>query len=241
MDQGAYPLKPLVVGQPGRLISAMSRFSTGVRDVADQIPAYTQWWDNENRLSYTADGPVLAVIGDSSALGIGASHPSKGYVQLVRQYLSDRDRHQWGVANLAKSGAKVEDALERQLVELGKLAQPDLVICCVGSNDIFWSLSTFSLDHKLKDLVAELPEKSLVAALAGGSPRSRASNRMLKQLLEDRPHTFLNPWAMPDPSGKSRLAEDKFHPNDFGYELIAKAFTDVLAQGRGKPKSTTRI
>lgn len=237
MNESAYPLEPLEIGRPGRLISIMSRFSVGVREVAAQIPDYTEWWDAQNRASYSTGGPLLAVIGDSSALGIGASHPSKGYVAQVQSRLSVSEDRSWGVANLAKSGAKLDDALGRQLAELKKLTTPDLVICCVGSNDIFWSLSTFALQRKLKTLIDGLPSGSYVAALAGGSPRSKASNKVLEKFLETKPHRFVNPWGMPGPSGLARLADDKFHPNDIGYGLMADAFIESMAD---EQRSTSR-
>ncbi len=228
MQNQSYPLQPLPQGKPGFLITALSVVSSGVRTVTNQIEPYTTWWDAQNRENYLTDGPLLVIIGDSSALSIGASTPSKGYVPHVQSFLTKRNSQPWRVVNLAKSGAKLDDALDRQLDELAKLHDVSLVICCVGSNDIFWSLSTVSLQRKIKELVNKLPEESLVGALAGGSPRAKASNVVLRKAAEQRGLPFVKPWNRPGPSGTARLAADKFHPNDIGYKLMAEAFTEAL-------------
>ena len=115
-------IPPLHPKPPGPALRALGLVVPGIRRVSAQIEPYTRYWSDQNQEAIRGEGPLLAVIGDSTALGIGASAPDRGYVGLLREALSHRDRRPWRVVNLAQSGARTADGLERQLPILADLA-----------------------------------------------------------------------------------------------------------------------
>ncbi len=216
----------LKVNKPGTTLRVFGHFSEGVAQIGEQIAPYTKWWNTSNKQALGSDGKLLVVVGDSAALGIGASKPENGYSELVRQHL-ETNGEKWRVIVLAQSGAKAKNALREYLPTLEKL-EPDLVISCIGSNDVFWSLATRSLIEKMERIVNALPQASVIGKLAGASPRAKIVNAKLKQFAKDRRLPICDPWRVKGVSGKDRVASDNFHPNDYGYELMASAFIEAI-------------
>ncbi len=216
----------LVVNKPGLGVRALGLVSPGVRRVSAQIRPYTEWWNEQNHDAAGGDGPLWVVVGDSTAIGIGASAPDLGYVGLILAALRSRDPG-WRVVNLAMSGARVADGLTRQLPILTGLPDPDLVTMCLGSNDVFWERST-SLRDDLQQMVSRLPEHAIVANVAGVSERARLANRALRSATAEHGLRSINPWNEPGIDRALRLAEDRFHPNDLGYAYMSQAFARTL-------------
>jgi lysophospholipase L1-like esterase len=205
----------------------------GIRRVTAQIEPYTRFWSEQNQDAVIGDGPLLGVIGDSTALGIGASYPERGYIGLLRQSLVHRDGRPWRVVNLAQSGARAVDGLERQLPILRDLAGSSavgltLTVCCIGTNDVVWSADTDALRERLRRLIGGLPPGSLVGLVAGGSPRARLANRAVRAAADEAGLAVVDPWREPGPPPSERLAEDRFHPSDLGYSLMARPFSREL-------------
>ena len=220
---------------PGLVMRSLARVVPGIREVSAQIGPYTQWWDDQNQRALAADGPLLAVIGDSTAIGIGASAPESGYINLVRQALSHQDQKQWRVINMAQSGARTADGLERQLPVIEALhagsSPPALTICVIGTNDVVWSNETAELRKGLSQLIGCLPEGALVGPVAGGSERARTANRAIRNAAGERGLSVIDLWNEPGPPAQDRLAADRFHPNDVGHSLMAKPFIRHLNTG----------
>ncbi len=223
---------PLEAKLPGLGLRAAGLVVPGIRRVTAQIEPYTQHWSDQNQTAVTADGPLLAVIGDSTALGIGASDPRRGYVGLLAEALSRRDDRTWRVVNLAQSGARSADGLERQLPVVDGLIErgvaPATVLCCIGTNDVVWSTDTTSTRNRLRAIIGRLPEGSTVGLVAGSSPRARLVNRAIRGAAADRACGLVDPWREPGPPPQERLAADRFHPNDLGYALMARPFARHL-------------
>lgn len=220
------PLHPKL---PGLGLRAISLAVPGIRKVSAQIEPYTKWWSDQNQTAlHQTERPLLAVIGDSTAIGIGASAPDNGYIGVVIQALSKRDDVPWRAINLAQSGARVADGIERQLPIIDDLQQshsvPSIVICSIGSNDVVWSRDTGALRDRLRTLIADLPETAVVAQVAGESPRARLANRTIKGAAAERGLGVVNPWGEPGPPYHDRLSEDRFHPSDLGHRLMARPF-----------------
>lgn len=231
------PLEPKL---PGLGLRTLGRVVPGIRRVTAQIEPYTTWWSDQNQMAIRAEGPLLAVIGDSTALGIGASAPDRGYIGLLQRSLSDRDGQPWRVVNLAQSGARVADGLDRQLPILEDLQQSGQraahVVCCIGTNDVVWSTDTVRVRDRLRTLIDGLPGDSVVGLVAGGSPRARLVNRAARAAAADAGCGLVDPWREPGPPAGERLAEDRFHPNDLGYSLMARPFARHL--GAPEPEAT---
>ena len=212
-------LAPLPVGRGVRLAGLVV---PGVKKVIDQIQPYTAWWDDQNQAASRGSEPLLAVVGDSTSIGIGASAPDRGYAALVRSQLQEHHGRPWRIINLALAGARVQDALDRQLPALKPL-NADLVLCGIGTNDVVWGREVTALRESLRLLVARLPPSSCIATVAGGSRRAHLVNRALTGAANNRGLAVVNLWAEPGAATRDRLAPDRFHPNDLGYELMARA------------------
>ena len=242
----------LVPNPPSRSLRALGFVLRGVRTVTDQIEPYTAWWDEQNQRAARASGPLLVAIGDSTAIGVGASAPNQSYVGLLHAALNTRtlntsaeavpaasDRGPWRVVNLGLSGARLQDALERQLPILEHLIaqgqRPDEVVCCIGTNDLVWGRDVGKLGAKLTALAAGLPRGSVVGALSGGSARGRLANRALRSITQECGLRLVDTWSEPNPGTGPRLASDRFHPNDLGYHLMARPFARAVEVERFLP------
>ncbi len=212
----------------------------GARQTTGQIHPYTEWWSVQNQAALKADGPLLISIGDSICIGIGASHPSKSLVGQVADALSKRDGRRWRIINLAIAGARVDDALDRQVPIAAELAPADQLICCIGSNDIVWTPAVHSLRAGLKSVSDSLPPHTVFGPVAGASRRARLANRALRQRAKQNGQLFASIWDVDHPSRlRERLATDRFHPNDLGYSLMAKVMVDALnGVQNGKPEES---
>lgn len=222
----ADPVPRLTPRPLSRAVRLASLVHAGIRTTTAQIEPYTAWWDAQNQAAADGDGPLLVAVGDSTAIGIGASIPERSYVGRLHHRLRERDPA-WRAVNLALSGARVADALDRQLPALAGLGA-DLVVCCIGTNDLVWGKETTALRDQLRRLVAELPDGAVVGRPAGGSPRARMASRALHNAGRERGLAVIDPWAEPTPEGQERLAVDRFHPNDLGYELMEIPYARAL-------------
>ena len=201
----------------------------GVRRVGKQIEPYTQWWSEQNQQALAADGPLWICIGDSTCLGIGASTPDNGWVGQTLATLRTSDPT-WRVINLAMSGARIIDSLEMHAPVVADLVtaghRPALTTTCVGTNDVMWGRTGVTeLRDQVEDLADQLPRPAVMATIAGSSSRVALTNRAMKQAATDRALTLVDPWREPGPGGVfDKVAEDRFHPNDFGHQLMSDAF-----------------
>lgn len=90
--------------------------------------------------------PMMLVLGDSVAAGVGVDDFADSYVSRVHAWLQRRDEADYGLANLAISGEtswslREDGQLDRALTELER-REAALVVVDIGANDV---LST--LDH----------------------------------------------------------------------------------------------
>ncbi len=218
--------------KPGIGIRSIGLALDGVRSVLNQIEPYTEWWNVGNQQALGQSGPLLVVIGDSTAIGIGASSPERGYVSNVVRGLSERDGEQWRVINLAQSGARVSDGVTRQLPIVQQLFErgpnPDLIISCIGANDLVWGREVFKLRTEIQLLVANLVPPAIVCELGGESPRTRMANRAIRNAAVEQQLDLVQPWSEPGPEYRQRLSSDRFHPNDLGYALMSQPFLRQL-------------
>jgi len=220
---------PLVVNPTGRGLRAIGVVVRGVRRVSKQVKPYTEWWSEQNQVALKSAGPLWVCIGDSTCLGIGASQPDKGWVGQTLATLRQSDPR-WRVINLAMSGARIVDALEMHAPVVADLVtaghQPALTTACVGTNDVLWGRTNVTeLRDQVEDLADRLPRPAVMSTIAGSSSRVALTNRALKQAATDRALVLVDPWREPGPGGVfDRVADDRFHPNDFGHQLMSDAF-----------------
>src|SRR4051812_4991664 len=66
---------------------AVRRWLDGVALVDLQARTYAEYWNRQNEVALAGDGPLWVVLGDSTAQGLGATSPMRGYVGQVLETL----------------------------------------------------------------------------------------------------------------------------------------------------------
>lgn len=184
-------------------------------------------------------GLLYVALGDSTAQGVGASRPERGYVGIVAANLRRRTGLPVLVVNLSSSGAKVGDVLADQVPRLREL-RPDLVTVAVGGNDVR-SYSAAAFAAQVDRLTAALPPGTFIAdapwfmhgrwernaaQATTVITRSATAHRLavvpLHAALEERGWTSM----------ATDFAPDWFHPNDRGYRAWSAAFWTAISPTR---------
>jgi acyl-CoA thioesterase-1 len=212
----------LLVGWRGVRVVQLRRSVDGYRDYS-------------SRPQGDPGGLVYVALGDSTAQGIGASRPERGYVGLLADRLRAATGRPVQVINLSRSGAKVADVVADQLSGLAHLS-PDVVTVGVGANDVKrYDGAEFHRD--VDALVAGLPAGTFVADvpwfmhgaigrtsgeaaeyLAGTAAARGLPVASLYRATRDRG------WG----AMLTDFAADWFHPNDRGHRVWADAFWAAL-------------
>lgn len=185
-----------------------------------------------------AGGILYVALDDSTAQGIGASRPERGYVGRIAQRLRSTSGQPVQVLNFSRSGARVHDVVTEQLPRLTGLA-PDLVTVAVGANDIkAYHAIRFRAD--VDALIAGLPPHAIVGDVPwfmhGGpgrksgeaagyvATRARAAGLGVARLHRA---TRARGWT----AMVTDFAPDWFHPNDRGHRLWADVFWKAIDRG----------
>ena len=212
----------------GRIARALH---PGVRTVHAQVARYAADWEQANGVALGGGGPLWAVLGDSTAQGIGAPSWDEGYVGQLLRALNEGSERQWRVVNLSRSGARAADVVDRQLPALEALpVPPDLVTCAIGANDIVGRTPPGQLAGQLRQIIARLPERAIIATLPQGLSRERteAANQVVRDEAPVAGLVVADVWARTGPPWRGKLAADGFHPGALGYADWAAAFASVL-------------
>lgn len=185
-------------------------------------------------------GLLYVALGDSTAQGVGASRPDRGYVGLLADHLRRQTGRPVLVVNLSSSGAKVADVLADQVPRLRGL-RPDLVTVAVGANDVR-SFSAKAFAAQVDRLAAVLPPGTFIAdvpwfmhgrwdrdadwasvALTRSSTAHGLTVVPLRRILKARGWTAM----------ATDFAPDWFHPNDRGYRVWSDAFWSTISGNQG--------
>lgn len=197
------------------------------------IPGAHDYWRDRGRAH---EGAVLYVaIGDSAALGIGASSPAGGYVGLVADAIGEQTSRPVRVRNLAIDGATLAVCIRDELPRLAAL-QPDVCTLSIGANDI-WSFEPERFRRELAAVLDAMPPGTIVAELPSFAVipvhrRVAAANRLIRAAVAE--HGFvLAPLHRTTSAGGALAtifgsAGDLFHPNDRGYARWAAAFLPAV-------------
>lgn len=219
---------------PGPAMRLLTMLVPGVRRVRAQVAPYAAAWREHNARAVLSPGRRWIVLGDSMSQGVGASAYDAGWVGQLDQRLR-AEGHDLAVLNLAATGARTTDVLERQLPVLDHLpAQPDgsppaLVTVLVGSNDLFGGRgSRAALPDAMGRLVARLPVGSLVATLPQPSAAADLANAHVERAAAAGRIRMVDLRATGPSSWRGRLAADLFHPNDRGYDAMADALEPAV-------------
>src|SRR5580658_8452003 len=144
---------------------SFGRWADGVTSMRADCVTFAEHWQahNEGVLSQPAgSGPLWAVLGDSTAQGLGAPTPEGGYVGQVLAVLREQTGLPWQVLNLSASGALIRDVLHEQLPRIPDEAQ--LVTCGIGVNDVLFA-GPGRLFADVRALLAAVPDHAAELAL----------------------------------------------------------------------------
>ena len=187
----------------------------------------------------TASATML-VVGDSTAVGTGASSPGNSLPGLLA-----RDHPTLKIVNRAKDGARYADIV-RQLEALGD-QRFDFILLLGGGNDVIRFTANEELEESIAGAAALARTHARFVILmpsgnAGNAPfffaplswlmtdRSRTLHRMVRQAAAENSALYVNlfkekaddPFAL---RSDELHAKDGLHPNDAGYQLWYRELT----------------
>jgi acyl-CoA thioesterase-1 len=229
-------IKYMLLGIGGLLLLIL--LVTGIRIVLlrHSVGVYSAYWQKENAKPLEPGALVYIALGDSTAQGIGASNPRKGYVGLMADYIAQQTGKKVQVINISVSGAKVDDLVKTQLPQLKNLPKPDFMTVEIGANDIgAFNADSFKIEYT--DFLNGLPAGVIVSDVPSfkgtihGNLDAKVlqANQIITLLMAEKPQFYVaHLYADTSNQGYFNGAADTFHPNDHGYKNWAKAFKDTL-------------
>jgi acyl-CoA thioesterase-1 len=227
----------------------LGRWTDGVAELRADRTGFAAFWDAHNNQVLSdreralgrgeTPDPLWAVLGDSTAQGLGAPGPRHGYVGQTLQQLRRTTGRHWQVLNLSVSGCLTRDVVAGQLPLLRALSpQPELITCGAGANDILYS-GPGTVFSDLRALLAAVPEDTVLLdlpLLTGfwwivghiSVPYISRINRVIHEVADERglpvaevSRCFVAPWA-------GKFSVDNFHPSQDGYRDWSRALIQAL-------------
>jgi lysophospholipase L1-like esterase len=210
----------------GPFVTLASRLLPGVRAVQEQIEPYASAWQRHNIAALGATGPLWVALGDSMTQGIGAPAYDRGWVGQLAARMPG-----WRVVNLAISGGRVRDVLDRQLPALAALGvDPDLITVLAGSNDLMNPRYRLELAADLRELMQRLPPGTVVGNQPGTYAAALEVNRIIDDAVAERGLVLAELRDPRTRHWRGKLAADHFHPNERGYAGMAEIFEEAIAR-----------
>ncbi len=193
-------------------------------------------------------GPSMLVLGDSTAVGVGASRPEESLPGLVAHATKSAY-----VENHAVSGAKVRDLSGE--IEKAERTSYDLILVQIGANDITRFHSPEETAKMLKEILKTLPEaKRVIVVSAGDLGAANIFPPFLRPLFTRETLAYHKAFGETLPADKIVYVDlykaprnhlfkeqpdiyqsaDKFHPSSAGYGIWFEAVAPSL------PAASTR-
>lgn len=204
-----------------------------------QVGRYQAFWTRSNQIQTTKQAYTYIALGDSTAQGIGASRPVRGYVGLIADYLRQQSSQEVNIVNLSKSGATLDDALLEQIPEMKrlKITNDTVITVEIGANDMI-DFNPRKFEKNFEKILAELPKQTIVSNMPSfsGSRLSRLDKNAVKanKIIDKLTHKHGFKTADVHSNtlanhGLRTFAPDLFHPSDYGYSTNwAPAFINQL-------------
>ena len=157
---------------------------------------------------------TVLCLGDSTTKGVGGTYG--GYRGYLRQLLC----HRYQLIAEAHNGWTSAQILK--IASLLMLEEtPDIVLLSIGSNDIGQGKTTNEIMENITQTIDIIRSSTRpqTSTLVGGVPcNSKRCMDLNKKLATSFKNNFVYPFI-----DKTMMA-DEYHPNDKGYEQIAKAW-----------------
>ena len=177
---------------------------------------------------------VLA-IGDSLFAGYGLASPELAYPARLQAALRARGVNA-DVANASVSGDTTADGAARLGFSLdGQAVKPDLVLICLGGNDMLRGLPPTATRANMEAMLAELDRRHIPVVLMGmlaapnlGVDYARAFDAVWPGLAR-RHHAVLVPFFLSSVMARGDLRQaDHMHPTPAGVEAIVSGTLPVV-------------
>ena len=208
-------------------------------DILMQLPRYQAYWNKYNQKPAENQEILYIALGDSTAQGIGASSPKKGYVSLIAEKLERETGRPVRTINLSKSGARIDDVIKYQLPAMQKYKPNEKTIITVqigANNMVNYDARKFRRD--MEEFLAALPKDTYVSDVPyfGGTRFKNTqgnvdnANNIIYELAEKYDIKTIDLHdRIKNNSGLLTHAPDIFHPSNKGYrENWAPAFLDRI-------------
>jgi lysophospholipase L1-like esterase len=189
----------------------------------------------------------IVVLGDSLALATGASRDDGGFIfPAFRAF--ERAHPGSRLDNVAIGGSTAADVLRLQVPRIAALG-PDVVVICVGGNDVVRQIPTDVFAQTYATLLARVrrsaPRARLVCcgvpdvAISPIFADQRREIGVLSAIDDTAVHhaartagaafvDFFTITQQQRDAGSRFFARDRFHPSDAGYALLKAAFEPAL-------------
>lgn len=199
----------------------------------------------------------LAVLGDSTAAGLGVTDAPDTVGAQVATRLSQALRRPVQLDGLGVSGAQSAD-LQPQVAR-ALLRPPDVAIILIGPNDVTHLTSSGSVEEDVAAAVRRLRSAGVAvvvgscadmgSATAFHQPlrvvaawRGRAIGQAARAAATDSGADVVDIGAETGPAFRREperyLSADRFHPSAEGYRLWAEALLPAVRRAAGVPAST---
>ncbi len=190
---------------------------------------WRRYWEESNERARSAEGPLWVALGDSTAQGIGASTPDRGYVGQLLGRLRERESGAWRVVNISLTGARIADVVREQLPRLDELGEADLVTCAAGANDLI-RVGFPCARQALHELIGGLSSGAVLATCPQGlwPRRTLELNRIIHADAPAAGLRIADVWAHTGAPWSGKYAGDGFHPNEIGYADWCAAFAEAI-------------
>ncbi len=182
-------------------------------------------------------------IGASDAVGVGASPVTNGYVYRIDEGL-DNSGQDTALLNLGIPGAEIR---EIKNIELPLLLEgdPDLVTIFTGGNDLVGGVSVEDFETDLGTLLSTIREDTSAFIVIATLPDITKAERFVEEPDGDVTLLRLNSFnsaivrqaanyraSVVDlrnfDVGANVTAEDGYHPNNEGHQILADEFLKVI-------------
>ncbi|MBN1517916.1 hypothetical protein JXA32_15230 [Candidatus Sumerlaeota bacterium] len=163
---------------------------------------------------------TIVAYGDSITRGYGGKR-EKDYPTQLGERLGRK------IINRGFDGARVASGLER--LEPDCLArQPDMVLLCLGGNDLLDKRPRSDVEPVLRSIIERLQQNQVVVVLIEvEGPLGFGYGDMYKTLAREYGCIYV-PNILKGVLGRPKLMHDQIHPNTAGYFQVALKVKDVI-------------
>lgn len=192
---------------------------------------YGDYWKRE---SLNSGQYVFIALGDSKALGVGASTPTNSYVGLLIKKISQTTGMNVKIINLSSS-AGIDDVITRQIPKITEY-KPEIITISVGSNEIETGMRKEEIIYKIQTLIENLPIEDIyiaeIPSYWDGKKDKIAQevNQKIRELSEAKGIKVIPLHSATVKSSKDITTYDLdlSHPNDKGYSIWAETFWNSI-------------